>query len=172
MADENQAAPAGSEGVPPELQMQGPGIRILAQYIRDLSFENPRAPESLRGEGAPKIDMEVDLSARGRPDGLHEVDLKLTVGASRGEDVVFHVEVVFGGLFQIEGVPQEDMEPVVLIECPRYLFPFARRIISDLTAEGGFPPFRMDPIDFAGIYMARRAQQQGGAGPNGGSLQA
>lgn len=171
MVDENQAAPATSEGAPPELQLQGPGIRILAQYIRDLSFENPRAPESLRGEGPPKIDMEVDLSARGRPDGLNEVDLKLTVGATRGEDVVFHVEVLFGGLFQIEGVPPEEMEAVLLIECPRYLFPFARRIISDMTAEGGFPPFRMDPIDFAGIYMARRVQQQG-AGPNGGSLQA
>lgn len=167
MADENKAAPAAGEGAPPELQLQGPGIRILAQYVRDLSFENPRAPESLRGDGPPQIEMEVDLSARGRPDGLSEVDLKLRVGANRGEDKVFFVEVVFGGLFQIEGVPPEDIEPVLLIECPRYLFPFARRIIADLTSEGGFPPFRMDPIDFAGIYMARRAQQQG-PGANGG----
>jgi preprotein translocase subunit SecB len=169
MADEDNAATPGAapEGSPTEVQPQGPGIRILAQFIRDLSFENPRAPESLRGEGPPKIDLDVELSARNRPDGLNEVDLKLTVGASRGEDIVFHVEVLFGGLFQIEGVPPDELEPVLLIECPRYLFPFARRIVADLTGEGGFPPFRMDPIDFAGIYMARRAQG-GGAGPNGG----
>lgn len=147
-------------GMPaPQQPMQGPGIRILAQYIRDLSFENPRAPESLRGEGAPKIELDVELAARNRPDGLNEVDLKLSVSANRNEEIVFHVEVLFGGLFQIEGVPADELEAVLLVECPRYLFPFARRIIADLTGEGGFPPFRMDPIDFAGIYMARRAQQ-------------
>jgi preprotein translocase subunit SecB len=135
-----------------------PGIRILAQYVRDLSFENPRAPDSLRGGGPqPQIDLGVELNARGRPDGLYEVELKLNARALRDDEAVFHVELVYAGLFQIMGVPEADLEPVLMIECPRFLFPFARRIIADLTGEGGFPPFMLEPIDFAGVYASRRA---------------
>src|SRR5580698_11046436 len=108
-----------------------PGIRILAQYIRDLSFESPHAPESLRGGGAqPQIDLGVELNAKGRPDGFFDVELKLTARAMRDNDAVFHVELVYGGLFQIVGVPEPELEPVLMIECPRFLFPFARRIIE------------------------------------------
>ncbi len=136
-----------------------PGVRILAQYIRDLSFENPRAPESLRGnEVQPQIELGVELNGRGRDDGLFEVELKLTARATRQADTVFHLELVYAGLFQIMGVQGADIEPVLMIECPRYLFPFARRVIADLTAEGGFPPFMLEPMDFAAIYAARRAQ--------------
>ncbi len=136
-----------------------PGVRILAQYIRDLSFENPRAPESLRGnEVQPQIELGVELNARGRDDGLFEVELKLTARATRQSDTVFHVELVYAGLFQIMGVQGPDIEPVLMIECPRYLFPFARRVVADLTTEGGFPPFMLEPMDFASIYAARRAQ--------------
>jgi preprotein translocase subunit SecB len=154
MAEDNTPAEA-----PAEPQSSSPGIRILAQYIKDLSFENPRAPESLRGAEPPKIELDVELGARGRPDGFNEVDLKLSVTANRAGEVVFHCEILMGGLFQIEGVPPEELEGVLLVECPRFLFPFARRIVADLTVEGGFPPFRMDPIDFMGIYMARQQQQ-------------
>jgi preprotein translocase subunit SecB len=147
---------AGALGAP-----EGPGIRILAQFIRDLSFENPRAPEALRASQAqPQIDLGVEMNARGRDDGLFEVDLKLSAKALRDDGALFVVELLYGGVFQIAGVPAEDMEPVLLIECPRYLFPFARRIIADVTAEGGFPPFMLDPIDFAGVYAARKAQEQ------------
>ena len=136
-----------------------PGIRVLAQYIRDLSFENPRAPESLRGgEVQPQIDLGVELNGRGREDGLFEVELKLTARATRQTETVFHIELVYAGLFQIMGVPATEMEPVLMIECPRYLFPFARRVIADLSIEGGFPPFMLEPMDFAAIYAARRAQ--------------
>ena len=136
-----------------------PGIRILAQFIRDLSFENPRAPEALRGGTAqPQIDLGVEMNARGRDDGFFEVDLKLSAKASREDGPVFVVELLYGGVFQITGVTAEDMEPVLLIECPRYLFPFARKIIADVTADGGYPPFMLDPIDFAGVYTARKAQ--------------
>ncbi|HEY5288910.1 MAG TPA: protein-export chaperone SecB [Caulobacteraceae bacterium] len=139
-----------------------PGIRILAQYIKDLSFESPHAPESLRVTGAPpQIDLNVELNANGREDGLYEAELKLTARAARDAETVFHLELVYAGLFQIMGVPPADIEPVLMIECPRYLFPFARRLIADLSAEGGFPPFRLEPIDFGGIYAARLAQQQG-----------
>jgi preprotein translocase subunit SecB len=151
--------PAGAgtpEGQPAEL----PGIRILAQFVRDFSFENPRAPEALRaGAAQPQIDLGVEMNARGRDDGLFEVDLKLSARANREDGALFVVELLYGGVFQIAGVPPEDIEPVLLIECPRYLFPFARRIIADITAEGGYPPFMLDPIDFAGVYAARKAEE-------------
>ena len=138
---------------------EGPGIRILAQFIRDLSFENPRAPESLRqGAAQPQIDLGVEMNARGRDDGFFEVDLKLSAQAAREDGALFMVELVYGGLFQIGGVAEADMEPVLLVECPRYLFPFARRIIADLSSEGGFPPFLLDPIDFGAVYQARKDQ--------------
>ncbi len=136
-----------------------PGFRILAQYVRDLSFENPKAPESLRVEGKPNIDLGVEMNAQGRQDGLFEVDLKLSVKASSEGGVVFNVELLYGGLFQLSGVAEKDIEPMLLIECPRYLFPFAREVIAKATADGGFyPPFLMDPIDFAGIYTQRQAE--------------
>ena len=135
------------------------GFRILAQYVRDLSFENPKAPESLRVEGKPAIDLGVELNAQGRPDGLFEVDIKLSIKATSDNTPVFRVELLYGGLFQLNNVAQADIEPLLLIECPRYLFPYAREIISRATADGGFyPPFMMDPIDFTGIYLARQAQ--------------
>jgi len=152
-------APAGAA--------DAPGIRILAQFIRDRSFENPRAPESLRPQSEPpQSDLSVEMNAKSRPDGLYETDLKLVVTAQSAGEPVFQVELVFGGLFQITGISEADMEPVLLIECPRYLFPFARRIIADLTGESGFPPFMLEPIDFGAVYQARLAaasQQTGQA---------
>lgn len=137
-----------------------PGIRILAQFIRDLSFENPRAPEALRaGLAQPQIDLGVEMNARGRPDGYFEVDLKLTAAANRDGETVFHCELVYGGLFQINGVDEAELEPVLLVECPRFLFPFARRIVADAITEGGFPPFLLDPIDFAQVYAQRGGGQ-------------
>ena len=136
-----------------------PGIRILAQFIRDLSFENPRAPVSLVSDGAaPKIDLEVEMNAARGEDGQYQLDLKLKVAATRNDEPVFHVELVYGGLFLIEGVPDDQIEQIILIECPRYLFPFARQVISNVTGDGGFPPFRMEPLDFAGIYLSRQQQ--------------
>jgi preprotein translocase subunit SecB len=135
------------------------GVRVLAQFVRDLSFENPRAPESLRtGAVQPQIDLNVEMNARVRQDGLYEVDLKLTAKAQSEGQPNFHVELLYGGLFQIAGVPEADLEPVLLIECPRFLFPFARRIIADVTSDGGFPPFMLEPIDFAAVFAARRTQ--------------
>ncbi|HRO33359.1 MAG TPA: protein-export chaperone SecB [Brevundimonas sp.] len=156
----NPPADTPPAGAPEQGQPAGPGFRILAQYVRDLSFENPRAPESLRLEGKPQIDMGVEMGAQGRPDGLFEVDLKMSV-KSTSEDgkPVFQVELVYGGLFALSGVSEQDIEPMLLIECPRYLFPYAREVISRATGDGGFyPPFLIDPIDFAAIYMSRQEQ--------------
>lgn len=141
-----------------------PGFRILAQFVRDFSFENPHAPESLRADAAglqPQIDIGVEMNARGRQDGLFEVDLKLSAQAKRGDKVAFHVELLYGGLFALTGIPESEIEGVLMVECPRFLFPYARRLISDVTGEGGFPPFQLDPIDFAGVYAARKAQGDG-----------
>jgi len=155
---------AGAAGAQENGSASGePGIRILAQFIRDLSFENPRAPDSLRaGAAQPQIDLGVEMNARGRDDGFFDVELKLSARANRDDGPMFVVELLYGGVFQITGVNPEDMEPVLLIECPRYLFPFARRIIAEVTSEGGFPPFLLDPIDFAGVYAARKAEGPGG----------
>jgi preprotein translocase subunit SecB len=158
-------APQGPNG-PNGPSQDAPGINILAQFIRDLSFESPHAPESLRpGPNQPQVDLGVELNARARPDGLYDVELKMTARATRDTETVFHLELLYGGLFQIVGVPEAEMEPVLMIECPRYLFPFARRIVADLTGEGGFPPFMLGPLDFAGIYANRKAAE--GAQPVG-----
>lgn len=145
----------------PQRELAGPQIRILAQYLRDFSFENPRAPDSLRPtDGAqPGMEMNVEMGARGRPDGLFEVDLKIGLTARQGEQTAFQIELLYGGLFEIMGVPEEHIEAILLAECPRYLFPFVRRIIADATTDGGFPPFQMEPLDFAAIYEAQRQQQ-------------
>jgi preprotein translocase subunit SecB len=130
--------------------------------VRDLSFENPRAPDVLRAEGRPNIEMGVEMNARGRPDGLFEVELKLSARATREADVAFQVELLYGGLFEITGVPAEHLEPVLLTECPRFLFPFARQIIAEVTSQGGFPPFMLEPIDFAQVYATQQVQREGG----------
>ena len=154
-SDANTAAPADGAPQGP----QGPGFRIVAQYVKDLSFENPKAPDSLRVDGKPAIDMGVEMNAQGRPDGLFEVDLRLTIKATTDAMTVFNVELLYGGLFALQGVPEQDIEPLLLIECPRYLFPFAREIIARATSDGGFyPPFMLDPIDFAAIYISRQQQ--------------
>ena len=162
MSDTNQGAPVpipGADGGQP------PSIRVLAQFIRDLSFENPRAPDSLSvANTPPQMDVGVEMNARGRADGFFEVDLKLTTSAQRDGAALFHCELLYGGLFQIAGVPQDDMELVLMTECPRFLFPFARRIIADVTGDGGYPPFQLDPIDFAGVYASRKASEQEGVG--------
>ena len=163
MTDINQGD-LGSGGVDPG--QQPPGIRVLAQFIRDLSFENPRAPDSLNlGATPPQMDVGVEMNARVRPDGLFEVDLKLSATAQRESSAVFHCELLYGGLFQITGVPEAEMELVLMTECPRFLFPFARHIVSEMSSQGGFPPFMLDPIDFMGIYMTQKAQGQVMGGP-------
>ncbi len=152
-----QSPQGNPDGAPTEAT--GPGFRILAQYVKDLSFENPKAPDSLRVDIKPKMDMGVELGAQGRPDGLFEVELKLSVKAATDTLKVFDVELVYAGLFQLWGVSEQDIEPILMIECPRYLFPFAREIVAKATADGGFhPPFYLEPIDFAGIYVSRQQQ--------------
>jgi preprotein translocase subunit SecB len=150
--------------IPPGAGQAPPGqptMRILAQFTRDLSFENPNAPESLRqSPEPPNIELNVEMNAKGRPDGLYEVDLKLTATATRAGQTAFAIELLYGGLFELQGFPEDQLQLVLLIECPRYLFPFARRIIADMVTEGGFPPFHLEPIDFAAVYAAQQGALQ------------
>ncbi len=140
-------------------EQTGPMLSVLAQYIKDLSFENPNAPNSLRPrEKAPEIKINVNVGANPLSETDFEVELKLEAKAEDGDEVMFNAELVYAGVFRIQGIPEESMGPAVLIECPRLLFPFARQIISDSTRNGGFPPLMIDPIDFAQLYQARVAE--------------
>ncbi|HEX8046721.1 protein-export chaperone SecB [Rhizobium sp.] len=138
-----------------------PSLTILAQYTKDLSFENPGAPRSLQArENAPDININVNVNANPLSDSDFDVVLTLSAEAKDGERVLFHTELVYGGVFRVTGFPQEHMLPLLFIECPRLLFPFARQIIADITRNGGFPPLMIDPIDFAQMFTQRMAEEQ------------
>jgi preprotein translocase subunit SecB len=147
---------------------QAPQIsqRILAQYIRDMSFENVMAQKGVKGEVAPEIAVQVNLDARKRStEGQFEVITKLKVTSSNKEtkDILFLLELEYAGIFQIEGVPEDQIHPYLLIECPRITFPFLRRVVSDITRDGGFPPLNLETIDFLALYrneLARRASEK------------
>lgn len=139
-----------------------PVIRVLAQYAKDLSFENPGLFNGQQGAGAPEIELGIDVRVEPGPpqDSIFAVELRLSAKAKRADQVVFIVELIYVGVFQLQEARPVDMEPMLLIECPRLLFPFARRIIADITREGGHPPLMIDPIDFVGLYRQQRSQQQ------------
>ena len=123
-----------------------PSMNILAQFIRDMSFENILAQKGTEGEVSPDVDVQVNLDARKRStQGQYEIIIKLNVNSKSKEnaDRLFLLEVEYGGFFQFGGVPDEQMHPFLLIECPRMLFPFLRRIVSDITRDGGFPPLNL-----------------------------
>lgn len=161
MADETPAG-NGAAATAPQIKMQ-----VLAQYVRDLSFENVVVQKGLAaGEVQPDIQVAVSLDARKRPvANQYEVITKFKVTSKNkvNGDVLFMLELEYGGTFHIEGVADEQIHPFLLIECPRLLFPFVRRIISDVTRDGGFPPLNVDTVDFMALYrqeLARRAQAQ------------
>lgn len=150
---------------------QGGTFRIVTQYVRDLSFESPNAPQSL-GTGLPQpaIDIIIDVVPRKLGKEQFEVAIHMTAKATRGENVVFIAELLYAGLFSVSGIPEEHLEPLLMIEGPRHLFPFARRILSDATRDGGFPPLAIDYMDFERIYrqrLAQKAQEAGVAAPAG-----
>ncbi len=156
---------ATTAAAPPQIKMQ-----VLAQYVRDLSFENAVVQKGLSaGEVQPDIQVAVSLDARKRPvPNQYEVITKFKVTSKNkvNGDVLFLLELEYGGTFHIEGVADEQIHPFLLIECPRLLFPYVRRIISDVTRDGGFPPLNVDQVDFMALYrqeLARRAQAQAAA---------
>ncbi len=138
-----------------------PSLTILAQYVKDFSFENPGAPRSLQArDKAPAINISVNVNANPLAESDFDVLLSLNAEAKDGDKVLFNAELAYGGVFRVTGFPQEHMLPVLFIECPRLLFPFARQIIADATRNGGFPPLMIDPIDFAQMFAQRMAEEQ------------
>ena len=147
-----------SEGSTPEgAPFEDPGFRmqILGQYVKDLSFENPGAPMSLQLR--PAIDLGIDLQARRLDQDRFEVELKLRVSAKAEDKALFLLELLYGGLFVVQNVPEQFLQQMLLIEAPHLLFPFARRVVADTIRDGGMPPLMIEPIDFAALYRARAA---------------
>ena len=143
-------------------------LNVVNQFVRDLSFENILAQKGGQGEVKPDIQVQVNLDAQKRDaDNHYEVSIKLNIenrDKSNADNKIFLMEIDYAGLFFIAGVPEEQMHPFLLIECPRLLFPFLRRIVSDITRDGGFPPLNLDNIDFMGLYRQELARRQAETG--------
>lgn len=134
---------------------------VKGQYIKDLSFENPHAPQSLSAVNSrPTIDVNVDLKAQKLQEDFYEMTLHISARASTEGSVLFLVDLAYSGLFQVNNIPEDRIEPLIMIDCPFVLFPFARRVVADVTRDGGFPPLMLDPIDFHALYMQNRAKQK------------
>ena len=159
MAQDDPATAAGGTEDAAQEDASAPRIAVKAQYIQDLSFENPNAPGSLAGGEPPKVDIGVNVDARGTGGDDFEITLKIAANAKQGETTVFVLELVYGGLFTLKNIPQERRRALCLIECPRILFPFARRIVADATRDGGFPPLLLEPIDFVKLYQSHAAEE-------------
>jgi len=148
----------------PQPQGPMPQIGVLAQYVKDLSFENPNAPRSMApSTQQPNINIQINVDAAPMGNDV-EVSLRIEGKAESQGMLLFGLELVFAGVFRIQNVPPESMQPMVLIECPRLLFPFAREIIATATRNGGFPPLLLEPIDFVALYRQRMASAQAQSG--------
>jgi preprotein translocase subunit SecB len=145
-----------------------PQVGVLSQYVKDFSFENPNAPGIYQSQTPPAIDVQFNIGSGKVADDVYEVVLKIEVRAQAETQVAFLVDLSYAGLFGLRNIPAEQIDPFLLGEAPRILFPFARRVLADAVRDGGFPPLMLEPIDFGSIYMAQRAQQALEAGPEAG----
>lgn len=157
MSDQNAAPADPANAQTPNGQ---PMMLVNAQYVKDLSFENPNAPQSLSQQGEPNVQIAIDVNANQVGEKVFEVTLTLRAEGTAGDTALFIVEIVYAGIFSIGEVPEEYLAPLVYIEAPRQLFPFARAIIADAVRDGGFPPLLIQPIDFVQLYQQRAAQAQ------------
>lgn len=168
MADQDTLTPGNGSGDP----TAGPQAATLAQYIKDLSIENPNAPHVFQWQDQPRVDVQFNINVDRVSDDVHEVVIKLDVSARSDSGVQFMIELSYGGLFGLRNFPEEALGPFLLVEAPRLLFPFARQIIADLTQNAGFPPLLLDGIDFGAAYLAQlQAAQQAEANGSGGAAE-
>ena len=154
---------ASTNGGPPpaEANQAPPQLNVLAQYVKDLSFENPNAPGSLQQQSqAPKINIQINVNAKPLAQNDFEVELKIEGRAEVPNLFLFSFDLLYAGVFKIQNVPQENVHAIVMIECPRLLFPFAREIIANAVRNGGFAPLLLDPVDFVALYQQRVAAAQ------------
>ena len=166
MAENSESNGKGQAQNPPQIV-----LRVLGQYIRDLSFENIVAMKGISGEVTPDINIQISLDGKKRDvDHQYEVNIKFKITSvnKNTQDTMFLMELDYGGIFHIENVPDEQLHPFLMIECPRMIFPFARRIIHDIIRDGGFPPLNLDTIDWVDLYRKNMAQQQAQAQQAGG----
>jgi preprotein translocase subunit SecB len=135
---------------------------VIAQYIKDFSFENPNAPHSLmQQQQQPQISIQINVNPNQLSNTDYEVELKIEGKAEIEGKVLFAFDLNYGGVFRLTNIPQENIGPLLMIECPRLLFPFARELIASAISNGGFPPLMLQPIDFVGLYQRRLADMQG-----------
>ncbi len=156
------------DGAPKEAapEGQGPSFSVMIQYIKDFSFENPNAPNSLmQQQQQPQIGIQINVNPRQLSSTDFEVELKIEGKAQLTGNVLFAFDLNYAGVFRMTNIPQENLGPLLMIECPRLLFPFAREIISAAISNGGFPPLLLQPIDFVGLYQRRLGETQGGEQP-------
>lgn len=159
----NGAGPAAPQSA---AAAEGPQLNALAQYAKDMSFENPNAPRSLQPQQqGPQIGIQVNVNAKQLADTDFEVDLSLEGSAKIGDDVLFAFDLTYAGVFRVKNIPPDELHPVIMIECPRLLFPFARQIVAEAVRNGGFPPLYIDPIDFVGLYRQKQAAAASGEQP-------
>ncbi|WP_066793379.1 protein-export chaperone SecB [Sphingomonas soli] len=137
-----------------------PSVGVISQYVKDLSFENPSSPAIYQSQVQPAIDVQFNIGSANVGEGVYEVVLKIEVRAQAETQTAFIVDLSYAGLFGLRNIPEDQVDPFLLGEAPRILFPFARRILADAIRDGGFPPLMLEPIDFAGIYIQQRAQQE------------
>ncbi|UJQ93467.1 protein-export chaperone SecB [Mariluticola halotolerans] len=168
MAKDKPAAPqADANGAAPE-QGKAPQFNIIGQYVRDLSFENPGAPGSIiGGTSNPGFNVSINVQVKKQAEDVYAVELTINAKAERDSKLLFNIELVYGGLFRISNVPENQLPQLLMIECPRLVFPFARQVMANVTQAGGFPPLLMEPVDFVAIYqqnlaaMAKQASEAG-----------
>jgi len=141
-----------------------PQIGLIAQYVKDLSFENPNSPAVYSWQGQPNIDVQFNIASQKAADDVHEVALKITAKAVSEQGVAFAAELVYAGLFGLRNIPEEQIQPFLYAEAPRLMFPFARRVLADAVQDGGFPPLLLDPIDFGGLYQQQLQYQAANTG--------
>jgi preprotein translocase subunit SecB len=144
---------------------QQPQLNVVAQYIKDFSFENPNAPQSMVAGTQPQIAIQINVNAKPLSENDIEVTLKLDGKAEIEGKLIFRFELEYAGVFRIQNVPQESINALVLIECPRLLFPFAREVIATTVRNGGFPPLLLDPVDFVGLYRQKLGEMQAAGAP-------
>ena len=151
-----QTPPASPAAQQPQAQ-----FRVLAQYTKDFSFENPNAPNSVSQQPQqPSINIQINVNPKQLSNTDYEVELKLEGKAEVAGSTLFAFDLVYAGVFHLQGIPQESIGPLIMIECPRMLFPFAREIIASAIVSGGFPPLMLDPIDFVALYQQKLSQAQ------------
>ena len=163
MSDQNPG-PVPGNGQPPEQpaapgQQMGQQLIINAQYIKDLSFENPNIEKLIKEPGdQPNLQLAINVSAKSVGPSLYESSIDFNAQATNKHGEIYQLELVYAGLFNIQNIPEQALEPFLLVNCPSILFPFVRRLVADLTREGGFPPLLLDPFDFAALYMRRQQE--------------